>query len=378
MQEKRRVLVIDDDLAINHSLMFVLNEEGFEVLSAFDGEEGFEKVKKFDPDVVLLDVMMPKMDGFQVCQAVRNDNSTMGIPVIMLTAVTDRDNMMKGLNCGATDFVKKPFDIPELIARVRSNANLRWLQRSLEEKQREIEKDLEMARIFQRSLLPSKFPEDRGLKFNAYYLPSSKVGGDLYDIIDIDEKHIGILIADLSGHGVHAAILVSMLKALMSTYARDFRSPARVIGILNDMLSDIMPEAAYATVFYAVIDLSDKSMVYTIAGHPPPLVYRKGDNRAEFLSGGNFFVGMNKGEEFKEDRFQLNIGDRLFLYTDGLIELFNPSGEIFGTKRLFKIFSENVILSIEEMNGVIISEMDKFRNGVAIGDDVAILTMEVE
>lgn len=378
MQQRRRVLVIDDDLAINHSLVFVLNEEGFEVVSAFDGEEGLEKVGKLDPDVILLDIMMPKMDGFQVCEDVKSNPATMGIPVIMLTAVTDRDNMIKGLKCGATDFVKKPFDIPELVARVRSNANLRWLQRSLEEKQREIEKDLEMARIFQRSLLPSKFPEGRGLKFNAHYLPSAKVGGDLYDIIDIDEKHLGILMADLSGHGVHAAILVSMLKALMSAHARDFRSPGQAIGILNNMLADIMPEATYATIFYAVIDLADKSMVYTIAGHPPPLIYRKGDNKTEFLSGGNFFVGMNKGEEFKEEKFSLDSGDRLFLYTDGLIELFNPAGETFGTKRLFKIFGDNINLPITGLNSLIFEEMDKFREGVPISDDVAMLMMEVE
>src|SRR5215831_8666262 len=217
MIPEQKLILVVDDTPLNISVITGALKDNYRTKVATSGAKalaiaaGDEK-----PDLILLDVMMPEMDGYEVCCRLKADPSTREIPVIFLTGQTSADDETRGFEVGAVDYVHKPFSPAVVKARVRSHILLRESRAQLAAQLLALNNELEMARQIQLSILPHSLPKVQGLAIAARYLPMTSVAGDFYDFIQIDEKHLGILIADVSGHGLPSALIASMLQVALT------------------------------------------------------------------------------------------------------------------------------------------------------------------
>jgi phosphoserine phosphatase RsbU/P len=225
------------------------------------------------PDLILLDIMMPGMDGHEVCSRLKADPTTSEIPVIFLTGQTSAEDETRGFEVRAVDYVHKPFSPAVVKARVRSHILLREARAQLASQLRALNNELEMARQIQLSILPHSIPTLPGLEIAARFFPMTSVAGDFYDFIQIDDKHIGILIADVSGHGLPSALIASMLQVALTGQAGHASEPAQVLAGLNRALRGKFTHN-FVIAAYVYLDLEKNFMRYAGAGQPPVLQWR--------------------------------------------------------------------------------------------------------
>ena len=267
---KKTLLVVDDAPANIQVVQSILKDE-YKIRVATSGEKALELVKSQPlPDLILLDVMMPGLDGYQVCERLKAAPETRDIPVIFLTGLTDVGDETKGLEVGAVDYIRKPFSPAIVKARVRTQLLIRDSREQVNRQVQAVNNELEMARHIQLSILPSRPPAVPGLSVAARYLPMTTIAGDYYDYLPIDEKHLGILVADVSGHGAPSALITSMLKIVLAEQAPHASDPAKVLGGMNDALCGKFARH-FVTAAYVFLDLEKGVLRYGGAGHPPLL-----------------------------------------------------------------------------------------------------------
>jgi len=337
--EKKLVLVVDDataNLQIVHSML----KDDFKIRVATSGAKALALVKtKPQPDLILLDVTMPEMDGYEVCTILKAAPESRDIPVIFLTGKTEADDETKGFEVGAVDYIHKPFSPAVVKARVHTHLVLREAREQLARQLLSINSELEMAREIQMSILPHEIPQIRGLEIAARYLPMTSVAGDFYDFIVVDEKHLGILVADVSGHGLPAALIASMLKSALSAQSPHACDPARVLEGLNRSLCGKFKHH-FATAAYAFVDMEKNSMRYAAAGHPPLLLWRVSTGSASEVLENGLPLGLLPETTYSVVDVPVESGDKALLYTDGIPETTSPSEQEFGVD-LFKGFLES-------------------------------------
>jgi phosphoserine phosphatase RsbU/P len=337
--EKKLVLVVDDataNLQIVHSML----KDDFKIRVATSGAKALALVKAApQPDLILLDVTMPEMDGYEVCSILKATPEARDIPVIFLTGKTEIDDETRGFEVGAVDYIHKPFSPAVVKARVHTHLVLREAREQLARQLLSINSELEMAREIQMSILPHEIPQIKGLEIAARYLPMTSVAGDFYDFIVVDEKHLGILVADVSGHGLPAALIASMLKAALSAQFPHAYDPARVLAGLNQSLCGKF-KRHFATAAYAFVDMEKNSMRYAAAGHPPLLLWRVSTGRASEVLENGLPLGLLPEATYSVVDVPVESGDKALLYTDGIPETTSPSEQEFGVD-LFKGFLES-------------------------------------
>jgi sigma-B regulation protein RsbU (phosphoserine phosphatase) len=291
------------------------------------------------PDLILLDVSMPEMDGYEVCSRLKLADHTRDIPVIFLTGQTEIESETKGFAVGAVDYIHKPFSPAVVQARVHTHLVLRGIREELASQLQTIQREMDTARQIQMSILPRAIPAIAGLDIAARYIPMTAVAGDFYDFIPIDEKRIGILVADVSGHGMPAALISSMLKIALGTQTGCASDPARVLAGLNEALYGKFT-GHFVTAAYVLVDTEKQSLSYAGAGHPP-LILRDSAAGAtrEFVENG-LFLGYFPDATYSAVELPFKVGDWIVLYTDGIIETTNLSEEQYGIDR-FKDFLES-------------------------------------
>ena len=227
--QKKTVLVVDDAPA-NIQVVNSILKDTYKIRIATNGAKALELVAVAPPpDLILLDIMMPGMDGYEVCTRLKDDPGTKDIPVIFLTGQTETADETRGFEVGAVDYIHKPFSPAVVKARVQTHLVLRGIREQLALQLLAIQKELETARQIQLSILPHEIPKVRGLDIAARYIPMTSVAGDFYDFLVVDEKHIGILVADVSGHGMPAALIASMLKIAFAAQAANAAHPEQVL-----------------------------------------------------------------------------------------------------------------------------------------------------
>ncbi len=228
-------ILIVDDTPINIGVISGALKDSFSTKVATSGAKALAIASgKEKPDLILLDVMMPEMDGYEVCRRLKADPDTRDIPVIFLTSQTEAEDETKGFEVGAVDYIHKPFSAPVVKARVRTwHLMLREAHAQIAKQLVEINTELEMARQIQLSILPSSTPKIAGMEIVARYIPMTSVAGDFYDFIVVDESRVGILIADVSGHGLPAALIASMLQVALTAQARHASEPSKGPGRLE-------------------------------------------------------------------------------------------------------------------------------------------------
>jgi serine phosphatase RsbU (regulator of sigma subunit) len=257
---------------------------------------------------------------------------------------------------------------------------LRKLERTkgeIEKINQTLTKELELAAVLQKSLVPHRFPEDPSLRFAFHYEPMQFVGGDYYDVIDLGGGRRGLIIADVSGHGVSSAFIAAMLKISFLNYAPLYQSPAEVLHRLNEEYCEVIQTGDFVTAFYGIIDPRNGRMSYCGAGHPRPLFLHRTDNTIEHLASEGFFIGMFDQAEYGDKSVEMRQGDRFMVFTDGIIEAFSDErGEQFGEKRLLACFKDCCHDPLDHMIANVIKQVKDFMKKSIFYDDLAIVAVE--
>ncbi len=368
------ILLVDDNPTNLQVLFQTLEGVGCKLLIAKDGEMALSIASKALPDLILLDIMMPGIDGYEVCRRLKGDRSTSDIPVIFLSALGDTEDKVKGLQLGAVDYVTKPFQPDEVIARVNTHLTIHRLKREVESQKDQLEHELEVVSEVQRKLLPKQLPQIDGFNLGVHYETSRYAGGDYYDVIDLPEDCWGFLIADAEGHSAPAAVLMAMTCALFRSYSGSASDPAEVLRYLNEHLCKVA-EPSFMTALYAFYDAKARTMRIARAGHPLPMIFRDAEKKAEELTcPGVYPLGIEPYEiEIPVTETQLEPGDRFLVYTDGLTERFNPEGDTYGEDRLLKKLETDSTDDAQGVIKVIMADVEQFAGQLPADDDQALL-----
>ena len=368
------ILLVDDNPTNLQVLFQTLEGVGCKLLIAKNGEMALSIAGKALPDLILLDIMMPDIDGYEVCRQLKTNPATSGIPVIFLSALGDTEDKVKGLQLGAVDYVTKPFQADEVIARVDTHLTIHRLKRQVESQKDQLEHELEVVSEVQRKLLPKQLPVIEGFKLGVHYETSRYAGGDYYDIIELPDNCWGFLIADAEGHSAPAAVLMAMTCALFRSYPGSAADPAAVIHYLNEHLCKVA-EPSFMTALYAFYDANAHTMRMARAGHPLPMVFRNSDQKAiDFPCPGVYPLGIEPYEiEIPVTDVKLEPGDRFLIYTDGLTERFDVEGQTYGEERLLKLLATDSAHDPQGVITAIMADVEQFAGQLPADDDQALL-----
>jgi sigma-B regulation protein RsbU (phosphoserine phosphatase) len=376
----QKSILIVDDTPINIGVISGALKDSFATKVATSGQKALAIVSgKEKPDLILLDIMMPEMDGYEVCRRLKANPDTRDIPVIFLTSQTEAEDETKGFEVGAVDYIHKPFSAAVVKARVRTHLMLREAHAQIARQLVEINTELEMARQIQLSILPSSTPKITGMDVVARYIPMTSVAGDFYDFIVVDERHVGILIADVSGHGLPAALIASMLQVALTAQARHVSEPGKVLAGLNQALCGKF-QHNFVTAAYVYVDLEKNTMNYAGAGHPPLLLWRKSTGSASQLLENGLVMGQFEEATYNSLQVPIEAGDRFVLYTDGILETCNPAQEEFGTDRFMQFMETNNKLTAGPFADALLLELARWLEqppGEGHKDDISLLAIDV-
>jgi len=323
-----RIVVIEDDPAILRGLEVTLRSESYDVLTAADGDNGYRLVREKQPDLVILDLMLPKMNGYEICRQIRRHG--LATPILMLTAQDQETHRVQGFEAGADDYVTKPFSVRELLGRVRA-----ILRRSEGRSDLANQRELDQARHIQQRLLPAAIPQIPGLRIAGTWLPARIAGGDYFDVVRLDENAVAVCIADVCGKGMPAAMMMSNLQAAVKSHATKLAHPRQVCEQINRLMCANLAAQGFITFFYAVIESERQRLTYCNAGHNAPILV-SGDSTRRLDCGGGV-LGVVEHWKYDEEEISLRAGDRLLMYTDGITESRNLAGEEFGEERLIDL-----------------------------------------
>jgi phosphoserine phosphatase RsbU/P len=332
------VLVVDD-APENIRVVNEILHDSYKVRIATNGAKALEMAAaKPAPDLILLDIVMPGMDGYEVCSHLKAQSGTQDIPVIFLTGQTESTDETRGFEVGAVDYIHKPFSPAVVVARVQTHLALREAREQLARQLAALRDELESARQIQFSILPQQIPELAGLDIAARYIPMTSVAGDFYDFLVVDKHRLGILVADVSGHGMPAALVASMLKIAFAAQSAHACDPARLLSGLNQVLCGKF-QGHYVTAAYALIDTEKRTLIYAGAGHPPLLLREQSSSSVHRILENGLFLGYFPNAEYSAIETSFREGDWVVFYTDGVTETTNASGDQFGEDGL-KLFME--------------------------------------
>ncbi len=372
MERIPSILVVDDEIINLNVLQRILEGTGFHVHLAHSGEQARSLATEIQPDLILLDVMMPGESGFETCEALKKNSRTMDTPIIFISGLQDVDFKVRGLNMGAVDYITKPFAKPEVLARVKIHIKLRQAHRAAIQEQAA---KIAQIRDAQQAILvrPSDIPE---ANFAIRYFPILEAGGDFYDVFHVSEHILGYLVADISGHDLGASFVTSSLKALIHQNTGPLFSNEETLKNINDVLLHLLKDGKHLTACYACLNKTMSTFTLSGAGHPPPVYVPKG-GKPTLLEVRGDILGVFDSVQFDTLSLRVQSGDRLYLYTDGLVE------RLYGSERgflrcddsLLRLTEEAASLPLDRALDHIFSNI--FSENVAPEDDVVLLGVEV-
>lgn len=371
----KTILLVDDEQDNLYTCGYLLEAMGHQVVTAENGQEAIEKAREVHPDLILMDVMMPVMDGYQATETLKKDEETRAIPIIMLTAKRTTEDIVHGLDIGADDYIPKPFEQAELEARVGAWLRFGELQEQL--LRARLDEELAIARQIQLSLLPDEVPEIEGFEFAACYIPCERVGGDYYDFLRLDEGHLAVVVADVEGHGIGAAMLMSSVSTALRTEIRHGFSLNKVMFDLNNFVCAELSQLTSMPLIYAVINLPVHTLNYVNAGHEFPLHYHARSGRITEMESTGMVLGVAEDMEYSEVHVPLEQGDLLVYFTDGLTDQVNPEDEFFGKERVQALMREKHDLSAQEFCQLVEDAVTTHQAGAVQNDDIAFVVVKV-
>lgn len=366
--QKQTVLVVDD-VPANIQIVNSILKDYYKVRVATTGAKALQLVKLVPPpNLILLDVMMPDMNGYEVCAQLKMDPATRDIPVIFLTGQTETEDETRGFEVGAVDYIRKPFSPAVVKARVHTHLALRSTREQLALQLRAIRREMETARQIQFSILPNQIPTIAGVDIAARYIPMSAVAGDFYDFIAVDEEHLGILVADVSGHGMPAALIASMLKIALAAQMPHAADPAEVLFGLNEALCGKFQQH-YVTAAYIYLDMPHRTLRYAGAGHPPLLLWRDSSMNVRDVLENGLFLGRFNMARYASVELPVAPGDWALLYTDGVTETMNASEAEFGSERFRQFLAAARCTSADQLADELLKDLSEW-SGRVLGRDL--------
>ena len=391
------ILAVDDTPANLHVLTGMLKERGYKVRPVPSGPLALAAAKKSPPDLILLDINMPDMNGYEVCKLLKADPALRGIPVIFISALNESLDKVNAFATGGVDYLTKPFQMEELHARVETHLKIRRLQVELEATNSRLARvnarmsqDLAAAAKIQKTFLPQTGPAIPGLAFAWCYRPCDELAGDGLNIVPLGGGRVGLYILDVSGHGVSSALLSVTLSRLLSptsdpssilikqndgTGSPDVRPPAEVADVLNRLFPFDSLTQQFATLVYGVLETSTGEFRYVSAGHPGP-VHVPAGGAAAILDSSGFPIGVAEAERYCERRIKLAPDDRLYLYSDGVTDAMNAADERFADARLLDAIERRRGVPLGDGIDAILEEIDQWRAGERVRDDISMLAVE--
>lgn len=372
-KHRYNVLVVDDEPVNLQVLINQLSLYGYGVTVAESGSQALNFIENGPlPDAILLDVMMPGMSGYEVSRALRNKFTAYEVPILMLTAKNRNEDVVAGFAAGANDYIAKPIESEVLLARVKTAISLK---ESVREKDllENLQRELAVAQKIQQALLPKEYPQCDRVRFAARFIPMTEVGGDFYDFMEHPDG-VGVLIADVSGHGIPAALIASMVKMAFSLNRHLAPQPGALLSALNQMLCGKI-ETQFVTASYYFIDFQTNEIRFANAGHPPLFFLDKnaGNVKEEKPKGG--FLGVFPEIQHADGVLPLSSGLRVLQLTDGILECRSAQDEEFGITKVRKLLEQTVALSTEEAADRLLSELRIF-NPVDFEDDVTFVLID--
>ncbi|MEN8189907.1 MAG: fused response regulator/phosphatase [Thermodesulfobacteriota bacterium] len=392
----RTILAVEDNPVNRTLITALLRKEGYRVLEAENGRIALQLCDKLVPDLVLLDISMPEMDGFEVLEALQNDHTLASIPVIMLTTIQDTDAKTRAFSLGAVDYITKPFVREEVLARIKTHLSISSLTHSLHEINRELlEKqetllsNLHAAAAVQENLLPDRLPDCPGFRFASYFEPSHLVGGDLYNITELSGGEIGIYVLDVSGHGASAAMMAALVSQALSPASSIFGqqvtadndntspSPGHIFATLNNEFP-IERFNLYFTIFFFQFNPETRNYRYSCGGHPPAFLLEPEGNVTQLDKGGPM-IGLGKlGPGWQEGSGRLGHGERVYFYSDGLFGYPDKEGNPFGKKRLIETLESQAGKDLDLSVEGIMEKVMAFGDHRPSPDDITLVAMECD
>ena len=373
MNDTTPLILIVDDEPLNIKLLdIVLRKGGYRTISGTSGPGARAMAMEQQPDLILLDVLMPGEDGYTTCELLKHEPRTSDIPVIFISALTDTSSKVRGLEVGGVDFVSKPFEKAEVLARVRVHLKLRLTYRALIEAQAQ---RLAQVQDAQQALLvlPADLPE---AGFAVHFEPVLEAGGDFYDVLRVGGGAFDYVVADVSGHDLGTSYVTSALKALFSQNCNVVTSPAESLTMINSVLCRILTGGTHITAGFARLNRAQRTLHYVNAAHPPPILLRA-DGTVEIPQAPGDLLGVFDSVMFESLTLSVNPGDRLFIYTDGLIEGFGEDKMTReeGIERLAGACASHRALplaeAVESIHAALVPP------GTPRGDDTILLALEV-
>jgi sigma-B regulation protein RsbU (phosphoserine phosphatase) len=369
-----RILVADDQPDVLEALRWLLTGEGYAPQFVSSTDAVMERLRAEAFDLLLMDLNYSRdttsgREGLELIPRVRTHDPS--LPIVVMTGWGSIDTAVEAMRRGAKSFVQKPWeDVTLLEILQREIEEARSARRRDQKQQREAED----ARLIQRGLLPTAFPQVPRIELAVAWQPANGVGGDCFDTLGFG-RALGISIADIAGKGLPAALLMSNLQAAVRAFAQEFAPPSSICGSVNRLLCRNMASGRFATFCYARIEPDAARIVYSNAGHNPPIVMRA-DGSAAKLSEGGMVLGVFPDNAYEQAELPLRTGDRLVFYTDGITEARSPEGEEFGDERLEAIAREHRGLSVEALKERIMASVNEF-TGSKFEDDATLIVVAI-
>jgi len=388
MTPQPRILIVDDEPFNIDYLEQELEDLNYETLSASNGREALEKIQSEMPDLVLLDIMMPVMDGFAVLEKVKADPATRAIPIIIISANNDLKSVARGIEMGAEDYLPKPFEPAILHARISSSLEKKELRDKEHLYLQSLERELHIARDIQAEFLPSTLPLAQGWEIAAYFKAANMVAGDYYDAFTLPDGNLVCVVGDVCGKGVGAALFMTLFRSLIrATFTSTYLSSGAIPGTLpaadrlwhsiaftNKYVATTHEQAlVFSTVFIALIDVQNGSLTYINAGNEAPCLLRR-DGTVEELHPSGPVVGFNEDAKYSCRETRMEPGDLLVSFTDGIPDSQNSNEEFFGRERALNVLRQeaaNAAGCVEQMG----RELAQFIGEARQFDDITLMAV---
>ena len=380
----KNILVVDDEPDFEHLVRRRMRKDvragHYKFSFARDGREALERLQEDRSiDMVLSDINMPGMDGLTLLNQITKVDPN--IPAVVVSAYDDMQNIRTAMNRGAFDFVPKPIDFNDLKVTIdKTLDHLKMLRETLQIRDQlvTLQSDLDVAGRMQQSILPKVFPEIPGYQVFANMARARKVGGDFFDVINLEGGRVGVTIADVSGMGVPAALFMMVSRTLMKVSAMHSSGPADVLEEVNGLLQADNNAAMFVTVLYAVLHPQTGVLQYANGGHHPPLIVHPDGSSTSLPTWGEMALGVIPEPSYRQETVSLAPGDIAVLYTDGVIDARNASDEVFGTERLQGIFAKRQPQGAREASQSIFDAVHTFSGDTPQSDDIACVIVQRE
>ncbi|MBI4976680.1 MAG: SpoIIE family protein phosphatase [Spirochaetes bacterium] len=384
-KKSEKILIIDDNDDFCQFMKLLLETEGFMVFTANNGEDGVRIAYDYLPDCVVLDYLIPYVSGVEIAKKFKSDPVLRNIPVIFLTANDSKDAFIEGIDSGADDYVVKTNDFDIINTRIKAMLRMKKLQDTNVFYMRMLEQDILYAGKLQNAILQHGHTDIPQTRLVEVYKPYTKVSGDYYDVKRLATNESVIIMADVAGHGVAASMLTIFVKSFFDNNAVDKQgrivTPDEFLTKLNKLfVSEGFDDSFFTSIFYALYNNETGRLLYAKAGHPAPLVYQAKTKKIIELTVKGMLIGVVDTAEYRMEEITLGQNDVVFMFTDGIFEIFGAGDEIFGEERLHRMFQKEMDdgTLLTDVPDIIMNAVRRFSRDNELKDDVTMLFLKRE